>query len=373
MSRPAKLIACALLAMALFSLMAPAHCHGTGARAYVPTQRSASADDFPFTYNGSFVVYNDGYRDGVYVIRVAVDEPTSINWLNLSEPAFTLRPGQSKLVYFTFNVTGEQAVPGEHDFIFTPTLLTTNVEPYLDTFASYISSADSFRFRLNVSGPRVTASTAVPVVFVNDGRTNLVQYSVLQDTNKVVTQLDRAVKLNVPDKAIVGEPVPISTSIFEGLSNRGISLMAVSPEGRVHAINEGNYTFDSVGLWGVIVLMGDEIIMGRTVDVVPIRSPLAGVDIGTALAGLSLLVLLSVVPLWLAAPRKAVADPYEDIVYKAYIIRKYIDKFDRYRLKRAVEMLNREYEGLVSKSALGKKAKARKAIEELNTLVSLEK
>ena len=102
------------------------------------------------------------------------------------------------------------------------------------------------------------------------------------------------------------------------------------------------------------------------------QSPLAGIDAGTILAGLSLLVLLSVVPLWLAAPRKAVADPYEDIVYKAYVIRKYIDKFDRYRLKRAVEMLNREYEGLVARNARGKKVKARKSLEELNTLAALD-
>ncbi len=372
MSRPVKVMVCSLLALALLSLLAQAQCAGTGVKAYVPTQRSAAVQDFPFTYNGSFMVYNDGYRDGVYVVRVGVTELSSINWLNLSEPLFTLRPGQSKLVYFTFNVTGREALPGEHEFIFTPALLATGVEPYLDTFANYISSADSFRFRLNVSGPYAAASAGVPVVFRDDGRTNLIQYSVLQETGKVVTQLDRAIRLNVPDRAVAGEPVPVSISIFEGLSGRGISLMAVSPEGNVYPVNEGNYSFDSVGLWGVIVLVGDEIIIGRTVDVAPVRSPLAGIDPGTALAGLSLLALLSLVPIWLTAPRKAVEDPYDDIAYKAYVIRKYIDKFDRDRLQRAVEMLNREYEGLVSRGARGKKARARKSIEELNTLVSLD-
>ncbi len=373
MSRRARLILCSLAVLALLSLAASGGCYGTGVKAYVPTQRSAAVDGLPFTYNGSFVVYNDGYRDGVYIVRAGVDEPSSINWLNLSEPVFTLRPGQSKVVYFTFNLTNETALPGDHDFIFTPTLLTTGVEPYLDTFASYISSADSFRFRLNVPGPQAAAAAAIPIVFTNDSRTNLVQYSVLQDTGKVVTQLDRAIRLNVPDRAIAGEPVPISISIFEGLSSRGISLMAVSPEGKVYPASEGNYTFSSVGLWGVILLVGDEVLIGKTVDVTPVQSPLAGIDAGAALAGLSLLVLLSVVPLWLAAPRKAVADPYDDIMYKAYIIRKYIDKFDRDRLQRAVGNLNSEYDRLIAMGAKGKKAEARKSIEELNTLVALEK
>lgn len=371
MSGQAKLVVCILLALALLWLVAPV-CQGAGVKAYVPTQRSAAVDNLPFTYNGSFMVYNDGYRGGVYIIRVGVTEPTSIGWLNLSDPAFTLRPGQSKLVYFSFNVTKEDALPGDHEFIFTPTLLTTGVEPYLDTFANYVSSADSFRFRMNISGQYAAESAGVPIVFGNETRTNLIQYSVLQDTNKVVTQLDRAIKLNVSDKATAGEPVHVSTSIFEGLSNRGISLLAVSPGGSVYHISEGNYTFNDIGLWGVLVLVGDDVIVGKTVDVTPAQSPLAGVDLGTALAGLSLLVLLSVVPLWMAAPRKAVRDPYEDVIFKAYVIQKYIDKFDRHRLKKATEMLDKEYGELVSKGARGKKVKARRALDELNTLVSLE-
>jgi hypothetical protein len=370
-SRQARLITCSLLALALLSLLA-AQCYGTGVKAYVPTQRSAIVESLPFTYNGSFVVYNDGYRDGVYIVRVGVTEPSSMNWLNLSESIFTLRPGQSKIVYFTFDVTGEEALPGEHEFIFTPTLLTMGVEPYLDTFANYVSSADSFRFRLIMPGQYAAASAGVPVVFTNASRTNLVQYSVLEDTNKVVTQLDRAIKLNVRDKAIIGEQVPLSISIFEGLSSRGISLMVVSPEGSVYPINAGNYTFSSAGLWGVIVLVGDEILIGKTVDVTLIKSPLAGIDWGTALAGLSLLALLSLVPLWLMAPARKRKDPYDDVIYKAYVIKKYIDRFDKARLQRAVGMLEDEYKGLLEKGEKGKKDEALSAIKELNTLANME-
>jgi hypothetical protein len=210
------------------------------------------------------------------------------------------------------------------------------------------------------------------VVFTNASRTNLVQYSVLEDTNKVVTQLDRAIKLNVRDKAIIGEQVPLSISIFEGLSSRGISLMVVSPEGSVYPINAGNYTFSSAGLWGVIVLVGDEILIGKTVDVTLIKSPLAGIDWGTALAGLSLLALLSLVPLWLMAPARKRKDPYDDVIYKAYVIKKYIDRFDKARLQRAVGMLEDEYKGLLEKGAKGKKDEALSAIKELNTLANME-
>ncbi len=81
-------------------------------------------------------------------------------------------------------------------------------------------------------------------------------------------------------------------------------------------------------------------------DVSVTQSPLAGIDTGTILAGLLLIVLLSIVPLWVMAPcRAAKKDSYQDIIYKAYIIKKYIDKFDQPRLARAVEMLWGEYRG----------------------------
>ncbi len=224
----------------------------------------------------------------------------------------------------------------------------------------------------NATAASSGTTSGVPVVFLNGtNRTNLVQYSV-PENNTVVTLLDRAIKLNVPSSAIVGQTVPVSISTFEGLSSTGISLMAVSPDGNVYPIESGNYSFDRVGLWGVMVLTGDEIVLGKAVDVTAEKSLLEGLDIGTILAGISLLVLLAVVPIWLMAPRQRIEDPYEDVIFKADVIKKYITRFDQARLKRAVQLLWDEYSGLVSKGAEGRKDEALKAINELNTLVYME-
>lgn len=368
MSLTVRILAGIIMASALIALAAPAPGIGFGVKSYVPTVRTITIESLPFTYNTSFMVYNDGYRDGVYIIRVSVGEPSAINWISVSPSVFTLRPGESKLVKLTFNVTNETAIPGEHEFILTPTMLATSVEPYLDTLATYISSADAFRIRLSIPGQQAAATSAIPVTFVEGNRTNFVQYSVMEDTNKVVTQLDRAIRLNLPDSAIAGQPVPVSVSIFQGLSRQGISLMAVSPEGRAFPISEGNVTFNSLGLWGVIVMVGDEMIIGKTIDVKPVWSPLAGLDMGTLLAILSLLILLSVVPLWLYMPARRHKDPYEDIAFKAYVIKKYLDRFDKERLRRAVKLLREEYEGLASKGASGNQESALNSIKELDAL-----
>jgi hypothetical protein len=375
MSARVKLFMCLALALLLFGLLPAALGYGTGAKVYLPSQRNITASSPAFTYNDSFMVYNDGYRAGVYIIRVSVTEPDAIDWLTLSSPVFTLNPGQSKLVYFSFNTSDGQPIPGTYEFIFMPTILTTNVEPYMeDQFANYTSMADMFSFNLTIPGNTMSASAFQPgnqVFFpINASRVNLVQDSVLENNSNVVTLLDRAIKLNAPDSAAIGQPVPISTSIFEGLNSQGISLMAVSPDDILYPISPGNFTFNKIGLWGIVVLDGDDIIIGKTVDVTAMKSPLEGLDVGTVLAGISLLVLLSVVPIWLMGPGKLAMDPYADITYKAYVIRKYIDKFDRERLQRAVKVLKEDYDGLIAKKAPGSREEARRAIEELSTLAN---
>lgn len=384
MYRPVKTLTLVLLLLALLSASLPAYCYGSGVRAYMPSQTTFTVDSLPYVYNGSFVVYNDGYRDGVYIIRVSVSEPAAINWLDLSESAFTLKPGESRLINFNINVSPEEAIPGEIDYVIMPTLLNTNVEPYLDDFASYLSRTDPFTLKLVLPGSLLVSTYAgippgTPVVFYEgNNRSNLQQYSVLVSNDTILTQLDRAIKLNVPDQAAVGTPTSLNVSIFEGLSDRGISLMAVSPNGTLYRVANGTFTFDREGLWGIMALVGDEFLLGKPVNVISAGAAaglLAIPDTGTILAAASLLVLLAVVPIWILSGRQIRAeekDPYSDILFKTYVVRKYINQFDKSRLERVVQVLKNEYYDLVARGAKGKKDEAKSSIEELGTLASLE-
>lgn len=372
-----KIIFFIFIGLVLVSATAPAYGYGTGVRAYVPSQTTFVADSLPYSYNGSFVVLNDGYRDGVYIIRISVSEPSAISWLDLSETAFTLKPGESKIVFFNISVSEDNALPGEHDYVIMPTLLNTNVEPYMDDFANYVSQTDPFTLNLTLPGESSVAPEGTPVTFAtDDSRSNLPQYSVLSSNNTVLTQLDRAIKLNSPQRAIVGADTPLNVSIFEGLSQQGISMMAVSPNGTLYRVSNSSFTFDREGLWGVMVLVGDEFILGKPVNVVgqgPGAALLSIPDMGTILAAASLLVLLAVVPIWiLAGKRTEEKDPYSDILFKTYVVRKYITQFDKHRLNRVVQVLKNEYYELVAQGAKGKKAEAKSSIEELGMLARLE-
>jgi hypothetical protein len=378
MRPPVTIIFFIFIGIALASASTPAYCYGTGVRAYMPSQTTIVADSLPYIYNSSFVVFNDGYRDGVYIIRVSVSDPAAMSWLDLSQTAFTLKPGESKIVFFNISVSQDNALPGQQDFVIMPTLLNTNVEPYINDFASYVSQTDPFTLNLMLPGDQSgTSSEGTPVTFSGDDtRSNLAQFSVVSGNNTVLTQLDRAIKLNTPQQATVGIATPLNVSIFEGLSQQGISLMAVSPNGTLYRVSNSSFTFDKEGLWGVMALVGDEFILGKPVNVVSQGSNaalLAISDPGTILAAASLLVLLAVVPVWILAGRRTEeSDPYSDILFKAYVVRKYIGQFDKHRLNRVVQVLRNEYYELVAKGARGKKDEAKSSIEELGTLARLE-
>ncbi len=351
---------------------------GSGLKAYVPADTLVEAAVLPYAYNGTFVVYNDGQHDGVYVVRVSVDDPAAISWINVTPASFVLSPGESKLVRFDINISPEQAKTGEYHIIFTPTLLPRNVEPYLNTFAQYISVVDRYNLTLvvpSINGFAAQGTETVgsrPVYFFEDPtRVNLIQYSQAYDANQDIVEIDRAIRLNAPANATVGEPVPLSVSVFEGLSNRGIDLIAVSPEGIFYPVTSDNFTFNKAGKWGIIASVGDLMLLGRPVSVSSGNAYLAMPGIDTILASIAFILLLSLVPIWILTRDKH-ADPYRDITFKTYVIRKYIDHFDTDRLKRAVGQVEDEYYDLVSSDVPGDRDQARASLDELKTLTRLE-
>ncbi|MCD1295669.1 hypothetical protein CUJ83_11740 [Methanocella sp. CWC-04] len=380
-------IAVTVLACLILIISLPvAMCADNGVKVYMPTTSTVTVDQIPFIYNGSFVVLNDGHRDGVYTIRVSVDYPDSIRWVNISRSVFVLKPGETEIVHFSIGILPDQAQPGYYDFIFTPTLLPDQVEPYMDPFANYVSIIDKFRFTVIIpdtlgaslmSYPE-EAPPGTPVVFEEDadGRKDLIQYPAPLDEDRTVTLIDRAIRLNSPGNTVVGETVPLSVTIFREMTDAGITIMCVSPDGTLYPVEDNSFTFDREGKWAAIVLVGNEILLGKPIDVVSGRALFTIPDMGTLMAALALLLLLSVIPIWIFTGRRekiVTEDPYSDISYKAYVVKKYMGKFDKSRLKRTIDFLWDEYNDLLKQGVEGRKEEARASLEELRRLAKPEK
>jgi Na+-transporting methylmalonyl-CoA/oxaloacetate decarboxylase gamma subunit len=220
--------------------------------------------------------------------------------------------------------------------------------------------------------PEVNESTGTTITFSEDrSRVNLVQYVSPESGNRVVTEIYRAIRIDAPATAEIGKPVNLSVSVYQGLSAWGIEPMAISPEGIFYPVENENITFDRAGHWGVIALIGDLVLLGKPIDVSEGGFKLVMPGLGTIFAALSLLLLLSLVPIWFMGQARG-SDPYEEVAYRAYVIKKYIEKFDTMRLRRAVHQLKEEYEDLRAKKVQGHRESARAALEELETLASYQ-
>ncbi len=114
----------------------------------------------------------------------------------------------------------------------------------------------------------------------------------------VVTEIDRAIRIDSPATAEIGKPVNLSVSVYQGLSARDIALMAISPEGIFYPVENENFTFDRAGRWGVVALIGDLVLLGKPLDISEGGFKLVMPGLGTILAAISLLLLLSLVPIW---------------------------------------------------------------------------
>ncbi|HEY3274313.1 MAG TPA: hypothetical protein VGJ92_11150 [Methanocella sp.] len=359
-------------------LCTPAISAGTGIKVFMPPESSVTVEQLPLHYNGSFVVLNDGRLDGVYVVRVAVDNAGAIGWVNVTPSGFVLKPGELRQVDFSIDIDQGQADFGTYRFVFMPSLLPQNVEPYIDTFATYVSEVGRYNFTVDIIGApgmpfQTNGFAGTPVTFSETkSRLNLVQFVNPESETRVATPIDRAIRINVPPTAEVGQPANVSVSVFEGLSSRDIELMAIAPDGIFYPIRNENITFDRAGRWGVIALIGDVVLLGKPVDVSEGGANLVMPDLGTILAAVSLLLLLALVPIWIMGRGAGRADPYGEVAYKASVIMKYVGQFDPLRLRRAVGQLGEEYDNLVARNVRGDRETARAALEELETLSSLE-
>ena len=148
--------------------------------------------------------------------------------------------------------------------------------------------------------------------------------------------------------------------------------MAISPEGIFYPVENENFTFDQAGRWGVVALIGDLVLLGKPIDLSEGGFNLVMPGLGTILAAISLLLLLSLVPIWLMGQAGGKVDPYEEVAFKAHVIKKYVEKFDTLRLRRAVSQLKEEYDSLLARNVRGHREAARAELDELETLASYQ-
>jgi len=238
-----------------------------------PKIESLTVMDLPYSYENQFRVYNNGDEDGLYSVEATTEYPDVKEWVSFDEDSFTLGPRESIVVSFAINAYDSYS--GEYPIYIAAKSLPMDSETgESGTGASaFISLSQGFEIDISVPNGNLGERpivTATPTPEVPAKVEEAAEEIAATDEGVVVKEFDKPISLDIPSKVTAGEEVELSASFIGGGEPFGMGLTLVSPSGKSYELSRtAVFTFDETGTWSVMVVINDEVILGKSVEVMP--------------------------------------------------------------------------------------------------------
>ena len=235
-------------------------------------------DKFPFHYENKFRVYNQGDRDSVFAIDVITQYSDVKEWLSFDKKVFVLKPNESTQV--RFNIDAQEGHTGSYDVILRPLLLpegVTEIASGRGMQRAYIKTGIDFQITIIVPEEVGLASLgerpALKAPETQEGaslKKEAVEETLKAEKGVVKVHLDKPLSLDIPSEAVAGKEVKLSASFIGGGEPDEMGLLITSPSGKTfHLPRTTSFTFDEVGKWAVLVMIADNVVVGKAVNVNP--------------------------------------------------------------------------------------------------------
>ena len=236
-----------------------------------PAVSSVTIDGFPFTYKSSFRVYNTGDEESIFVIRVVVPYRDINEWVSVDTPIFSLKPQENRVVHF--NVTADEGYTGSYEILFLPTLLPSK-EMDLGGMVVYLGLSGLFRFTVVVPEDvgNLSLGERPPEPEEEEVEEDLTrQIGEVEDSEGgvVAVPLGVVISLELPSREVYKYRVyDVSVSFVGGGEPVGLGFVFVSPsEKQFRCPMTSSFIFDELGEWVVLVVIEDQMILGKTITV----------------------------------------------------------------------------------------------------------
>lgn len=272
--------AAVIVAIVLLVLLPSPALAGGGIGLSTPATNSVTLTEFPFHHEDQFRVYNNGDEDAVIMIYVSAPYPDVKKWVSLEKDVFIIEAGTSTVIAFT--IDAEAGYTGDYEITFTPTKLAQELTEVPTeggiTAVAYIGLGVEFKLTVHVSQevgnsslgerpptPEVTPETEPPPVTEEQLK------EVTEEESGVIwEELLKPIVLSIPSSVVQGESVDLSASFVGGGEPAQMGLLVVSPSGKNYELPRSTtFKFNEPGKWSVIVTIADQVIMGKTVEVLP--------------------------------------------------------------------------------------------------------
>ena len=255
--------------IAIFVLLLPSIAYASsGIGLSTPTTESVTIEKFPFHYSDHFRVYNTGDEEGVFTVDVKTEYEDVKGWVSLDKSIFTLKPEESTVV--TFNIDAEEGYTGDYTVVFQSAILPKGSEENITGVGAvaYLALGQPFKFTINVPegslGERPPTPSVTPTSEIPEFAKNVTE----SESGIVKTWMGTPISLDMPSEAYLGDLVKITASFIGGGEPADMGLLIVSPSEKEYRIPRSTeFRFDEVGTWSVIVVIGDEVILGKTIQV----------------------------------------------------------------------------------------------------------
>jgi len=245
----------------------------TGIALSSPQVDLLTVTELPYSYSNHFRVYNTGDEEGLYAVKVSADYPDVEDWVTFDKDTFTLDPEESTVVTFFVNV--EDTYTGDYTLlIYSKTLPMDSGTVIEGTGASaFLSLSQSFKIDMSVPNGNLgerpeVIETPTPEILAEVEEA--AQEIAASDEAVMMKEFDKPISLDIPSKVTAGEEVELSASFIGGGEPFGMGLTLVSPSGKSYKLSRtAVFTFDETGTWSVMVVIDDEVILGKSIEVMP--------------------------------------------------------------------------------------------------------
>jgi len=240
----------------------------TGVGLSSPNVHSVTINKFPFHYSDTLRIYNTGDEKSVYTIKVDAPYPDVKEWVSLDKDVFTLAPDTSTVV--TFSIDAEEGYTGSYSIKLTPGI--TPKETDVSGIFVYLALGTPFHFTVNVPksvGDRSLGDRPATATPTQTSEIQEIAKDVSESESGIVMKwMGTPISLDMPSKVYLGDLVTITASFIGGGEPASMGLLIVSPSGEEYKLPRSTeFRFDEVGVWSVMVVIGDEVILGKPIQV----------------------------------------------------------------------------------------------------------
>ena len=235
----------------------------TGIGLSSPSITSITIDKFPFHYSDTLRVYNTGDEESVYSIKIDAPYPDVRDWISVDKDIFTLSPGTSTVV--TFSIDAEEGYTGSYTITLTPAIVPKEKTNVTGMFV-YLALGTPFAFTIDVPNGSLGERPPVPVATPTSEIPEIAKKVAESESGIMWREMGKSIFLDMPSKVYLGDLVRITASFIGGGEPVNMGLLIVSPSEKEYRLPRSTeFRFDEVGTWSVMVVIGDEVILGRPI------------------------------------------------------------------------------------------------------------